>query len=75
MYTVQETAEVLRKSVKTVRRYIREGLLSVHRSGKKSVVVPESELKEYMKMEVTEEQRVCHLVNNRLFNRKLGTYN
>ena len=66
MYTVQETAEVLRKSPKTVRRYIREGLLCARKSGLKSVVIPESALNSFMKFELTEEQRVLKLVNERL---------
>jgi|APSaa5957512622_1039677.scaffolds.fasta_scaffold381291_1 excisionase family DNA binding protein len=55
MYTVNETAEVLRKSPKTVRRYIQNGLLSALRSGPRSVVVAESELKKFMEPPVKNE--------------------
>jgi len=67
MYTIQETAEVLRKSVKTVRRYVRDSLLSVRRAGPNSVVVPESELKRFMEPDITsEEQRLFQLVDDEL---------
>ena len=56
MYTIKETAEVLRKSPKTVRRYIKQGILSVHRSGPKSVVISESELKRFMAPPLRSEQ-------------------
>ena len=55
MYTVQETAEVLRKSPKTVRRYIQNGLLPVLRSGPRSVVVAEGDLKKFMEPPVKNE--------------------
>ena len=67
MYTVQETAEILRKSPKTIRRYIANGLLSARRSGVRSVVVPESELNRFMKpVEITEEQRLFKLVDDKI---------
>ena len=66
MYTVQETAEVLRKSPKTVRRYIRNGLLPVLRSGPRSVVVAEGELKKFMHTDSSmEEKRVFQLLHDR----------
>ena len=57
MYSIKETAKVLRKSTKTVRRYIQQGLLSVLKSGPRSVVVPESVLKGFMRPTVEEEER------------------
>ena len=67
MYTVKETADVLRKSPKTVRRYIRDGLLCARRAGLKSVVVPESELKRFMEPDnLSEEQRLFRLVDEEL---------
>jgi len=74
MYTIQETAEVLRKSVKTVRRYVRDGLICARKSGVRSVVIPESSLNKFMKVELTEEQRVIQLVNDRLAGRKTGVF-
>lgn len=55
MHTVQDTAEILRKSPKTVRRYVQNGLLSAHRSGLRSVVIPESEINKFMNLGVSEE--------------------
>ena len=67
MYSIKETAEVLRKSVKTVRRYVQQGLLSVRRSGLKSVGIPESELKQFMESAMMyEEQRLFRLVDDKL---------
>ena len=57
MYSIQETAKVLRMSTKTVRRYIQQGLLSVLKSGPRSVVVPESVLRGFMRPTVEEEER------------------
>ena len=62
MYNVKEVADILHKSPKTIRRYIREGVLNARRSGKKSFVIAESELKTYMKPAISEEERVKRLV-------------
>jgi len=67
MYSIKETAEVLRKSPKTVRRYVHQGILSVLRSGPRSVVIPETELKRFMMPDdSTEEQRLFKLVDEEL---------
>jgi len=55
MYTIKETAEVLRKSPKTVRRYVQSGLLPARRSGLKSIVIPESKLIQFMEPETNKE--------------------
>jgi len=69
MYTIKETAEVLRKSPKTVRRYVQSGLLPALRSGPKSFVIPESELNKFMYVELSDDERVRQLVNNRMSSR------
>ena len=66
MYTIQETAEILRKSPKTIRRYVRNGLLPAKRSGLRSLVIPEPELNKFMNIGVSEEERVRRLVNERV---------
>ena len=66
LYNIKEVAEILHKSVKTVRRYIREGYLHARLSGKRSFVIPESELNTFMKPAVSEEERVKKLVAERL---------
>ena len=67
MYSIKETAEVLRKSPKTVRRYVHQGMLSVRKSGPRSVVIPESELKRFMLPDdASEEQRLFKLVDEEL---------
>ena len=66
MYSLKETAEVLRKSVKTVRRYVQSGMLSARRSGINSVVIPESELERFMEpVQDREELRVLKLLQRR----------
>ena len=67
MYTIKETAEVLRKSPKTVRRYVQSGLLPALRSGLRSVVIPESEIKRYMSSyTISEEQRIGSLIDKEI---------
>jgi len=66
MYTIKETAEVLRKSPKTVRRYVLSGLLPALRSGPKTYVISESELKKFMHVGISDDERVKQLVNKRM---------
>ena len=66
MYTLKYTAELLKKSIKTVMRYVQLGMLSARRSGVKSVVIHESELDRFMKPEISETERVRKLVDERM---------
>lgn len=67
MYTIREASIVLRKSIKTVRRYIRNGDLHALRSGSNSVVIPESKLMKFMKpTRSTEEARIMNLIEDEI---------
>ncbi len=68
MYNIKETAKILHKHPKTVRRYVKDGSLHALRSGVRSIVIPESALNKFMNVGISEEERVRRLVNERVFN-------